>query len=154
MSDERDTRDSRAKIGDTFLTGPRALVVPESEASEKVGRGGDVRFVPGMGGVNPKNGRPGENGSLVFALPGGQEQLRFDPDGAVWVRGERVTYRKDIYEGFLAWLSTAVAIPIPPKDPIDGQTLVIMSLSSTEQALNLEKKVAARVLAPAPETSE
>lgn len=89
------------------------------------GRGGDCRFQPGRGGIWLNGGPVGCDGSLILALANGTEQLRFDPDGKVFVRGEVVAYRQDIFDAFVLWLGDARVYSEPAEDPNDGDSIVV-----------------------------
>lgn len=77
-------------------------------------KGGDVRFQTGMGGDTLSDGRHVDplHGSFIF-VAGDREMMRIDPDGAFYVRGERVGTQVEVYEQFRAWLKTAVVVQEP-----------------------------------------
>lgn len=83
------------------------------------GRGGNVSLTPGKGG----NGNPtGQDGSVIFNTPAGEEMMRVSSDG-FYVRGVKVPQDENealaVYTQFKLWLATATAIASPPTG--DGQ---------------------------------
>ncbi len=42
---------------------------------------------------------------IVFYLPEGREALRFESDGDVFIRGEKVDSNVEVYEQFKSWLA-------------------------------------------------
>lgn len=80
--------------------------------------GGDLIFTPGRGAAAGV-AIPGRDGRIIFRLANGQEVLRFDPDGSVYVRGKSAGTDQDVYESFREWLATARA-ELGPGATIDG----------------------------------
>lgn len=68
------------------------------------GDGGNITIIAGAGGVPVGDGKPGKDGHILFQLADGTEMLRFDPDGSIAVRGEKVDSNEVIYEVFKSWL--------------------------------------------------
>lgn len=67
----------------------------------------------GIGGVPSGEGKRGEDGALTFNV-GETEVLRFDGDGCVYVRGEKVDDNVVVYIVFRQWLEVAARLPTPP----------------------------------------
>lgn len=64
-------------------------------------KGGDITFQPGPG-FNA------DDGSIILKLNSGQEMIRFDPDGKVYVRGNEVDDDPLIYLAFREWVKRCV----------------------------------------------
>ena len=75
--------------------------------SNEPGRGGDIIFMPGRGGV-AKDGRKGVDGSIIFRMADGSDWMRLEPDGRVTVRGRLVASDVGAYLALVAWLANAV----------------------------------------------
>lgn len=64
-----------------------------------------------------------KEGELVLGVTGNREYMRFEPNGDIYVRGNKVATDLEVYEGFKAWLK-AVQTPlmkeVPTKQPDTG----------------------------------
>lgn len=75
-------------------TKPLRIALPDS-------RGGDVILSPGQG-------RNAPDGSIIFQLNSGQEMIRLDADGKIYVRGNEVDDDPLVYIAFRDWLKRVV----------------------------------------------
>jgi len=51
---------------------------------------------------------PRKNGHLTFRCAGGNEVLRFEPNGNAYVRGELVDSNKEVYVALRQWLNMVI----------------------------------------------
>lgn len=91
--------------------------------NKRAGNGGNFYFAPGRG-ATPKDMLPGFDGSIIFQHANGNEFIRVDPSGAVYVRGELVDTNREIYEGWSAWLHHAKITTSPPTGDGEVPTIV------------------------------
>lgn len=75
-----------------------ASSIARTEIGPKLHPGGNIT-------VSAGKGTPG--GSIIFEQANGEEAMRFDGDGKVFIRGEQVDDNIEVYAAFRYWLSTA-----------------------------------------------
>lgn len=83
----------------------------QAQAGGSAGNGGNLILRSGSGYTEQTPSGPvkhGIDGSIIFQYGNGQEALRFDPDGTVMVRGEKVDSNFDIYKLFLEWFDEII----------------------------------------------
>lgn len=78
----------------------------DEAAASGAGRGGDVIFAAGRGGVDPMGLRAAD-GDVIFRFSDGAEAMRLCGDGRVLVRGNEVARDEEVYLGLRAWLAAA-----------------------------------------------
>lgn len=44
----------------------------------------------------------------ILLMSSGEEMVRFDPDGKIYIRGEEVDSNRRVYEAFLSWMSGCI----------------------------------------------
>ncbi len=95
-------------------TSTSLLVVQGGQGGDEIsdgagtGRGGNIIFSAGTSGKTLDGQKHIElGGSIIFVRADGIEALRIDPDGNVFVYGERVDTNKDVYKGWQSWMKSA-----------------------------------------------
>ncbi len=78
----------------------------DEERTSAAGKGGDIIFMAGNGGVDDE-GLRATDGNIIFQLADGTEFLRLDHSGDAFVRGTLVATDGEVYSAMNAWLAAA-----------------------------------------------